>query len=187
MATNTYFKENDYVDIDLDFQIMQTLDPRVLSIYDISAWGHIQEKASIVEVLTPASKNPIVLPYTKCAINTFNSVNLHLNCEGCKPELNDLPDGLYEITIKGSPSYFNKTRYYLRTVKANLELDKLFINLDLIHKKPTKEFIDKLIDIQLLLRASEANVRFENIEEAQQLFLKAQELIKKFQGCTKCF
>jgi hypothetical protein len=37
----------------------------------------------------------------------------------------DLPDGIYDVTIKGSPDTFQKNRQYLRTTKTQLELDKL--------------------------------------------------------------
>lgn len=187
MATNTFFKDKTYDEIVIDFQVLPTQDPRILSVYDLSTWGHIADKPAVIEIYTPAEKDPVVLPYTKCAINTFNSVNLYLNCGDCgKDDKMDLPDGIYEITLKGSPSYFSKSIYYLRTTLTQLELDRIYINLDVLNKNPKKEILQKITDIEMLLRSAEANVKFENIDDAHQMFMEAQKLIEEMRGCLNC-
>jgi len=173
--------------IELDFQVLDTKDPRFLSVADFSYWGQIQNKVSIIEIILPGEKFPITHYFNKKEINIFNSVNLNLNCIDCNDgELTDLPDGVYDITIKGSPDKFFKHRKYLRTEKTQLELDKIYINLNLLCKSKDDSVLKTLSDIELLLRAAESNVRYDNICTAQDLLFKAQELIEKTKGCKSC-
>ena len=174
--------------INIDFQILDTKDPRILMIADSSSWGHIENKPSIIEIILPAEKNPIVHFFNKKQINIFNSLNLALNCvnECGESELIDLPDGIYTITLKGSPDSFKMTRKYLRTTLLQLELDKVFINLNLLCKNNDLGLLNILDEISLLIKAAEANVRFDNIKKAQELYFMAQDLIKKTKNCKGC-
>lgn len=174
--------------INIDFQVLDTKDPRIITIADSSMWGHIVNKPSIIEIIMPGEKNPIVHYFMKKQLNIFNSINLALNCvsECGGTELLDLPDGIYTITVKGSPDSFNMTRKYLRTTKTQLELDKLYIRLNLLCQKGDFNDLKNLTDIMLLLKAAEANVRYDNIKTAQELFFKAQDLIEKLKKCKGC-
>lgn len=174
--------------INIDFQVLDTRDPRIISIMDSSTWGHIVNKPSIIEIVMPGERNPIVHYFMKKQINIFNSINLALNCvsECGEAELLDLPDGIYTITVKGSPDSFSMTRKYLRTTQTQLELDKLFIRLNLLCQRGDINDLKAITDIMLLLKAAEANVRFDNIETAQKLFFKVQDLITDLKNCKGC-
>lgn len=174
--------------INIDFQILNTLDPRVLLIADVSTWGQIEAKSSIVEVLLPGETTAVVLYYDKGKVNVLNSTNLRLTCtEDCTDvELIDLPDGVYEITVKGSPDTFNKTRKYLRTTLTQLELDKIFIRLNLACGAKDTNILEELTNIEMLLKAAEANTRADNMCEAQELLFLAQEKINKLKSCSTC-
>lgn len=174
--------------IELDFQVLDTKDPRILPIFDSSIWGHIENKPAIIEIILPGEKNPIVHYFNKKQINIFNSINLNLNCidECGGEELLDLPDGVYTITLKGSPDDFFMTRKYLRTNLLQLELDKAFIRLNLLCDKGELSELKLLTDITLLIRAAEANVRFDNIGMASKLYTKSRDLLEQLKNCKGC-
>ena len=111
--------------IHIDFQIYDSEDPKQIIVLDTSIWSYIEDKPSIIEILTPGEKDAVVYPYTKNGFNILNSINLGLNCSDCNQNLLDLPDGVYEITIKGSPDSFYKKRCYLRTTIIQSKLDDL--------------------------------------------------------------
>lgn len=176
-------------EIKIDFQIYDSRDPKVFIVLDISEWAHIEIKPAIIEILLPGESIPITHYYTKNAVNILNPSNLGWDCGDCLISEADLPDGIYEVTVKGSPDKFRKTRKYLRTTKAQLELDTLFIDLSLEcyrDDEDIKSKINKLNEIQLLLRAAEANLRYDNTCVAQDLFFRAQDLIKKGKKCNDC-
>lgn len=173
--------------INIDFQVIPTRDPKILSIADYSFWEYIEEKPSIIEIILPGESIPITHYFNKREINIFHSINLNLNCNpDCENEYLDLPDGIYEVTVKGSPDKYNKTRKYLRTELTQLDLDMMYINLNLLCENKDKDVINKLTDIDLLLRAAESNVRYDNTKKAQELLFKAQELIEKTKNCSGC-
>jgi hypothetical protein len=175
--------------INIDFQVIDTRDPRVLMLADSSEWGQIEGQPAIIEIITPGESEPIVLNWDKKKINIFNSNNLLLTCPtgDCEPaDLIDLPDGVYEITLKGSPDTFNKTRKYLKTNLAQLELDKIYITLNLNCPETDTNILKTIQKIELLIKAAESNVRHDNMCEAQELFFKAQEMIEDIKGCSLC-
>jgi hypothetical protein len=174
--------------IKIDFQILDTKDPRVILVADNSYWRHIEDKPSIIEVTLPADTEPVVYNFKKNRINSFNSSNLMLNCtEGCEDvELIDLPDGIYIITLKGSPDTFNKTKKYFKSDKIELELDKIYINLRLECEKLNTEASDKIDKINLLLRATSAHVRFDNICKANETYQLAKEIMEELKNCREC-
>lgn len=172
--------------INVDFQYYDSGDPKTLIVLDTSEWAHIKDKPSIIEIVLPGFDKPVVNYFEQGMVNVFNSNILGLSCNGCNNELTDLPDGIYEITLKGSPDTFNKTRYVLRTTQTQLDLDKLFLNLsDSCSGEVEKSKFSTLQEIQMLLKSAEANTRYENICTAQNLLLMAQQKIKE-QNCNKC-
>jgi len=172
--------------INVDFQYYDSGDPKTLILLDTSEWAHIKDKPTIIEITTPGFDKPVVNYFEQGMINVFNSNILELSCGGCDKELIDLPDGIYEVTLKGSPETFKKTRYILRTTKTQLDLDKLFLNLsDTCSGGLDKSKFSSLQEIQMLLKSAEANTRYENICTAQSLLLNAQRKIKE-QNCNKC-
>ena len=175
-------------DTNLDFQVYDSRDPNTFIVLDTSYWGIIQDKPSIIEIITPGETYPAIQYYSKNSVNIFNSENLGLSCSDCDKKYNELPDGVYEITIKGSPDSFNKSRAYLRTTKLQLELDKRYIALSLECEsdKDVCNQINKLDYINLLLRSSEANVRYGNNCVGNELLQKAIKLLDKLKTCKIC-
>ena len=175
--------------INIDFQIYDSRDPKTIIILDTSEWLHIYRKPSIIEIILPGDSKPITHYFDKKSVNVLNSLNLNISCGNCFDVNDDLPDGIYQITVKGSPDRFNKNKKYIRTTKTQLDLDNLYISLSLECFKDDNDIKNKIKDlnyIQLLLKASEANLRHDNSYVAQDLLFKAQDLIRKYKKCTNC-
>src|SRR5690606_3954421 len=105
-------------------------------------------------------------------------------CEGT--DYNFLPDGLYTITVKGSPDIFNKTLQYLRTNQTRLELDKMYVDLKLTCEQINESKLANIRIVETYLTAAEASVRLGLISDAQDLFHSAQgymEMCKRKKGC----
>lgn len=170
----------------IDFSVYETHDPRVMSIMDYSMWGLIEDKPAIIEI-TPAGFNkPVTYYFQKNKTNVFNTYSLHLQAiSACGlSDLSELPDGIYKITVKGSPDTYSCTKHYLRTTKFQLELDKAYINLNLNCNDVDKKKEDSLLRVEMLIKAAEANTRHSNICEAQELFMKAKELFNELNKST---
>lgn len=173
-----------YGKIKIDFDVVDTNDPFKLLVADSSYWQLIEGKPSIIEITTPGASEPVVNTFEKKTINIFNSINLGLSCPTCDDiTLNELPDGIYTITVKASPDNFNKERCYLRTTKLRLEIDKIYIKASLLDKVTSADLIEKLNWINLLLRAAEANLRYGNLRETQQIMFEIQAIVEKVKRC----
>lgn len=173
--------------VEIKFQVLNNYDPKNLVVLDTSEWAYIKTKPSIIEIILPGFQEPVVHYFNKGGVNVFNSLNLYVNCFDCeKNEEVELPDGVYNITVKGSPDTFQNTLSYLKTDKTRLDLDKLFLKIDFCNKDVDSELIKRIQKIDLYIKAAEANVRYDNICEAQELFFKAQEDIKKLFNCKTC-
>lgn len=177
--------------INIDFEIYDSRNPKTFIILDTSEWSNLENKPSIIEIILPGEKKPITHYFSKKSVNIFNAGNLNLSCETCTDGHFDieLPDGIYSVTVKGSPDNFNKNKKYLRVTKTQLKLDNLFINLASECYNTDSDFkskIDNLNEIQFLIRSAEANVRYDNMNAAQILLFKAQKLIDKVKPCKNC-
>ena len=98
----------------------------------------------------------------------------------------NLPDGVYTITVKGSPDTYKLTKLWLKTDNTQLELDKLFIAYYNSCGENNKCFKDLIFDIQMLLDGARASVRFSDVCKGQELLYRAQELIERVRRCKKC-
>ncbi len=168
----------------LNFLIPETYDARILQITDLSDWKHLIKETTYIDITTPARKHPVTKYYNKERETIYNSKTLELTCsEDC--ELTPLPDGIYHIKIyvcEGGK--FSYERYYLRTVKFLLELDRLLIDMSLGDCKPKLEFWEKFSQIELMIKAALANVRDGNISEAMSIYNKALEQLKRLKLCA---
>jgi hypothetical protein len=161
-------------------------NPYWLNVLDFSYWGLIENKPSIIEVTLPGYATPVVKYFDKFKNNGFNSILLEINCESECGDVNlvTLPDGIYTITVKGSPSKFQKTYHYLKTDLLQMELDKILISA--IDTDQYYKIDSKLIEIEFLLKGAEAHLRSDLIRVAGNMFQKAVELTEKLRDCKTC-
>ena len=174
--------------IELDFQVYDSDDPKKIIILDTSVWEHISKKPSIIEIIAPGMKKPVVLNYKKNSVTILNSHNLRLNCGTCGEEYYDLPDGIYEITIKGSPDRFNKKRYYLKTTTLQSKLDDLLISnyTDECEKNDNILTTNKVLRYKDLIHIAEAFIRKGFISDANKIINNIVDFINQEKNCKKC-
>lgn len=179
----------DYIDknkIKLSFQVEDTHNPKNLRVVDESVWGLIEDRPAIIEILVPGFQSPSVHYFAKRQVNIFTSMTLGINCESDSAKFLDLPDGIYDITIKGSPSDYNASRKYLKTDSIRLKLDKMLVRASYLCDDRDNELISKIQDIEFCLSAAEANTRLGNICEAHELMEYANELLDMANDCVSC-
>lgn len=161
--------------VTIDFQIYESQDPKQIIVLDTSNWAHLESKTSVIEVITPGEKNPVGYYFSKKNFTILNSNNLGLTCGDCKSV--NLPDGIYEITVKASPDKFNKTRYYFKTTLIQLELDELL--LEQYWNDASADEISNILKYKDMLRVAEAFVRKGHKKEAQDILTKVQKFTTK--------
>lgn len=172
----------------IDFQIYDSNDPKQIIVLDTSIWGYIENKRSIIEIITPGDNSIIAYDFAKNGVTILNSINLGLNCTDCNKEFNDLPDGVYEITVKGSPDKFYKKRFYLKTTIIQNKLDDIILKVysECNTCIENSEQIDKILRYKNLLEVAEAFIRKGHKCEAQDIIFKIQDFLKKYNNCKKC-
>lgn len=170
--------------INIDFEIHSSV--YFIGICDLSEWGLIVNEPAIIEVTLPGYTGYITKYFDKGKVNVFNSKTLEINCVGdCGDAENlSLPDGIYTIIVKGSPSKFQKKYYYLKTDLFDMEVDKIYI--DNKDKRGSKDLINKLTEIEFLMKSAKAHLRFDDITTAGDLFQMAQEMAEDLKNCKNC-
>lgn len=170
--------------IHIDFQVLKTHDPKVLLLADTSDWKHIIDTTSVIEITMPGGTIARNLYWDKQKINIFNSSILGITPKACKQEdLRDLPDGIYKILLKGSPDSFNKERYYLRTERLQLEVDKYYVSLGMDYKDEGCTKRDKVYKIDFMIAAAEAATRMTDLSRAGKYYQEAQRLLENLSKC----
>lgn len=171
---------------DIEFNIIDTYDLRVLRVEDTSNWQHLADEATYIDITTPGSQVPVTNYLEKNTINLFNSNLLDLTCSDCKNGLGKLPDGIYKIKIyacEGDKFFYE--RYYLRTVKTLLELDKILVDLGLHIACIDKTFMDTYKELELKLKAAHSLVREGYIKEGAVAYGQVVDEIEGLKGCAK--
>ncbi len=177
------------IDIKIDFNVIETDNHKTLLIADNSNWSVIESEPSIIEITLPGMRNPVVNYFDKKSINNFNSVNLNLSCVGggCDElEWTELPDGVYTICVKGSPSKFQETKNYFRTNKIRERFDLLIINSNIGCEGSSKVDFKEILDIDMLIKSTEANTRFGDINSASKDYQLASKMLDKYSKCNDC-
>ena len=172
--------------ININFYVFSEYDPKVLLVGDNSNWLHIEDSPAIIEILLPGSQKPIIFTYLKNGINSFNSHNLKITClkgDCTEEEFSDLPDGIYTLTVKGSPSTFYKTKYHLKTDRLQQVIDKNLIDLGFYFDENKIKERDELLNVKVLLMQAEAYIRMEEIQKAKQFYDLAKEEIERIDSC----
>lgn len=184
-----YDKKVNMNDIRLSFQVLETRDPKVLQVLDESEWGLLEDRKAVIEITTPGMSDPVTLFLGKNQVNTFTSLTLGLNCfnyDDCNVKYLDLPDGIYDIKIIGSPSTYSFSRKYLKTDLIRRRLDRLWIKTDVLCEDKDKDLINKIQEMETLMTVAEANVRLDNIEAAHEIIDRVGELLEMATNCVDC-
>lgn len=174
--------------IKIDFTVIPDSDPTTILVGDKSYWGTAENQQSTLLITPPGSTVAIANIFAKHRLNIFNSVNLGMSCvtECADQQYVDLQDGVWTINLKSIYTGLEKTRYYLKTDRFQLELDKIYIRTGLEFDKNKKQFRDDLQDIEFLLRTAHAHTRNGDFYKADRDFTQAQNLLMKYSECKNC-
>lgn len=170
--------------IKLDFEVVGTNNPKVLRVVDESEWGILANRPAVIEVKGPDMESAVSYYLGKNQLNIFTSVTLGYTCD--KYEYENLPDGVYEITIKGSPSTYTFTRHYLKTDILRLNIDKVWARTNVLCDYVDDDLIEKIKKVEYIVAVAEANMRLGNIETAEELIEKANKLLYIINNCADC-
>lgn len=165
--------------IEIDFEVLKTGNPRTLLICDTSTWAHIENSTSIIEICLPTGKT-ITHYFSKNNNNIYNSSNLYLSAI---EERKYLPDGLYRITVKGSPDSFNKTVNHIRTEKLQLDIDTLYISQGSTYSEIPEDVKDVYNSINFMIKASESAVRLNESKKAISYYNEAKTIYENYKKC----
>lgn len=175
--------------VKVDFKILPVLDTQVIMLADNSDWGVAEDKQSTILIFPPGSKNAIVNIFAKHKVNTYNSINLGLNClTACgENEYQDLSDGIYTIILKSAYEGLEKTRYYLKTDRFTVEWYKEWLNTGLDYTDTKDLRYDALLDSKKHLISAEAYTIEGDFTKASREFQEAQKKFNKIRKCKNCF
>ena len=171
--------------INIEFDILETGHPYFFSIADLSEWGLIKDNTSYISITLPGYSKPVEKYFDKNAVNTYNSFSLEISCgDICQEsEYEAIPDGIYCIELKSTCDKYVTSKKYFRTVILELELDKIIISNIKCDGKRDKSILDKITEIEFDIKSAKANLRYDNINEASQLYQKACNSVEELKNC----
>ncbi len=168
--------------INLDFHILETGSPRIISIYDNSDWEYAEDLPSYLVIKIPGSKKDKTFSFKKEGINTLNSHNLGLSClkGNCQEEeYVDLPDGIYTITVKSGYEGIEATKFYLKTDRFDIEFAKVLIKYGFEYDK-NQDFINYMTKIKFLVDVAKSHAILGDFVNSQRYFEEAKQLLKNY-------
>ena len=172
----------------VNFTVIPDYEPSTLIVGDLSVWNGAENLPATICIIPPGSKKSINNVFQKHRLNIFNSVNLGLSClHECEEQTyEDLSDGVWTITLKSGYEDIEKTSYYLKTDRFQLEIDKVYTRAGLEFDKEQKQFREDMQDIHFLINSSHAWVRQGDFSKSARDFQTAQEILKRYIDCKNC-
>lgn len=172
----------------IEFYVFSEYDPKVLLVGDVSNWLHIEDSPAIIEITKPGATIPLTFTYLKSGINSFNSHNLKISClkgDCTEEEFVDLPDGIYTITVKGSPDTFQKTKYHLKTDRLQRDIDKVLMDLGFDYDPDKAAVRESVFNVQMCLMAANAFIRNAKVQQAKEYYDLAKEELANIIDCLE--
>lgn len=175
--------------IRVDFQVIETYDPKFLLVGDTSDWAYASKKPSYILITLPGSSKAHKFTFKKKGLNWFNSNNFGITClkDDCNDQTYvDLPDGIYTICVKSFYEGIEKSRYYLKTDRFEIEFRKTIIKNDLEYDVKDKEFRDAMFQILWMLRTAKDWAAEGDFVRADRFFTEAKKLLTNYTDCKSC-
>jgi hypothetical protein len=173
--------------ININFTVFSD-SPKHLKIADFSDWVYSENQPAYIKVTTPGSSKTKAFSFSKKQINIFNSNNLGLSCltANCKDEeYIDLPDGIYTIQLLSSYEDLNRTKFYLKTDRFDIEYSKVMIKYGLDFD--SKDFLYYMVEIKGILEVAKSHAMLGDFVKAQRFFEEAKKMLNKYVECVNCF
>lgn len=173
--------------INVDFYVLETGNPKKLSVFDNSDWIYAENLPSYLIIKIPGSKKDKTYSFKKEAINTLNSHNLGLSClkgDCTEEEYVALPDGIYTITLKSGYEDIDQTKYYLKTDTFDIEYAKVIIKYGL--EELDEGFIDYMTEIKFFLSVAKSHTLLGDFVKGQRFFEESKKMLNKYLECKNC-
>jgi hypothetical protein len=154
-----------------------------LKIEDLSCWGISKGKPAVIEITMPGSTKQIS-KYFPQETTVYDSNSLYNDCYDDCDELTELPDGIYRIKIKASPSSFNYEVSYAKLDQLRRKLDESYIKS--LKKDCGDCDRDMLLTYEFKVKEIEALVRQGDINSAQALYTSLNRRVDKNNNCKDC-
>ncbi len=173
--------------VNIDFIVLNTVDPKTICIGDKSAWGIAETQPAYLLVYPPGSTTSINLSFVKHNLMFLTSDNLGLSCiEQCATQkLEDLDDGVWQFCLQSNYEGLNKSRYFLKTDSLRIEIDKLYIK-EGIEYNPESVIVKALEKTEWLLNVAQAAMREGDKQKAMKAFNIACKTVEKYKDCKNC-
>lgn len=168
--------------IHLDFQVTSAGNPEILIVKDTSVWGFIEDKPSVIDILMPGYTKVRTYNFVKNKSNVFNSSNLLKSCTG---KYEDLLDGVYEITVKGSPDTNCKHRSFLKTDKIRLLIGDLYLEKYFNCGDIKDDKLKILRKIKNELDAAEIKAARGEVKEASMILKDTYKRVREYLNCRE--
>jgi hypothetical protein len=173
----------------LDFEILETGNPKTLVFLDSSQYMEAPERP-LIEVILPGYTKYLLANVVASTVNTFNSSTIGLNTVLVQAGLVDLPDGIWQFKFKICPyKYINITKNVLRVTQLIIKLNTLYTKIDLsvCQSKEDKQMHETLVHIHVLIEGARAEANA-NCRKAQSYYQLANELVNKLldKYCLNC-
>lgn len=171
--------------INIDFQVLETGNPKILQVLDNSTWIYAENKPAYISIKLPGSKKYKTVSFKKYAVSNFNSHILGLSClkGDCTEEVYvNLPDGIYTIKVLSGYEDIEKERYYLKTDVIDLEIAKSLTLIGFDYTAETKKQIEPYQKIKNFLSVAKSWTKLGDFIKADRYFQEAVSLFNK----SKC-
>lgn len=158
----------------INFYIIESNDPKTIVILDQSNYLDQPEQPTL-DVIIPGFTGSVSKEYIPNGINVLNSDSLDLT-EQCEYDTTaDLPDGVYQITMKVCPfdQLYNK-KCYLKTTKFYEAYQNLLLNFDITNNTYNQDELKRnIIDLDILIQSAKAEVSQCNVDKGVQKYQAA--------------
>lgn len=167
----------------IDFVVLETNNPKTITLLDQSRYLTDAEKP-LLSIIVPGFTGHVEIPYYPNTLITLTSDDVGLTEPTDYEDLADLPDGIYQITMKVCPydELYSK-KCHLKSTLLQCSYQKLLLGLDsnssCIDNKKLKE---EIIDIDILIQSAKAETNICNVEKAM---FKYQAAVKKIENLNK--
>lgn len=156
--------------IKLDFDVLETRDPRKLKIEDSSRnWLHAIDLPAYLYITLPGSTQAKIFDFVKGSVRTFTAEDLELS----SPKCSDLPDGIYKIKLQSGFEEHYVEKYYLKTDLLEQEISKGLIKNALNLSSDSDAYVESVFNVDWKLMVAKAFARECNIPMATRYYNEA--------------
>jgi hypothetical protein len=171
----------------VNFYVLEDNDPKTISLLDKSVYFGDPEKP-LVSVIPPGFTGCIDKTYTPNSVIILTSDDLQLTYSGTTGCTADIPDGVYQITLKFCPyTEFFQKRCHLKTSSFQRDLECFLLKIDsqcgCLDPRKIKEDI---IDIEILLLSAKAEVNLCSVDKATAKYKAAVQILKNLNDKLNC-